>query len=86
MVYGVLMLRSDYHRVEIVTAQDNTAHLPNADYYLLTSTTQAFVIWDATLRYILWIPHQEVQQLKLLAKQSLVFSGKLSQQQKAPQQ
>jgi len=69
MAYGVLMRPTSYNIVAL-HFRDRSADLPSI-FFLLSSTDQEFVVWDPSLRMVLWVPKGEVNRAEIHRVQSL---------------
>jgi len=69
MAYGVLMRPTSYNIVAL-HFRDRSVDLPSL-FFLLSSTEQEFVVWDANLRRVLWIPKGEVNRAEIHRVQTL---------------
>lgn len=69
MDYGVLMRPTSYNTVEL-QFRDRSGQLPSL-FFLLSSTDQEFVVWDANVRTVLWVPKSQVTQVEVHRVQRL---------------
>jgi hypothetical protein len=76
MAYGVLMRPTSYNIVALhFRAQ---AAGPPARFFLLSSTDHEFVVWDANVRTVLWVPKAEVSRAEVHRVQGLFAEKGLS--------
>jgi hypothetical protein len=69
MAYGVLMRPTSYNIVMLHFRERSTE--PPALFFLLSNTDQEFVVWDANVRTVLWVPKGEVIRAEVHRVQSL---------------
>ncbi len=69
MAYGVLMRPTSYNIVAL-QFRERTAEPPSL-FFLLSSTDHEFVVWDSTVRTVLWVPKGEVSRAEVHRVQSL---------------
>jgi hypothetical protein len=70
MVYGVLVRPTSYNEVALHFRVGHDAST-SGRLFLLSSTDNEFVVWDATLRTVLWIPKTEVLRAEVRRVESL---------------
>jgi hypothetical protein len=70
MTYGVLVRPTTYNTVALQFRADGDRG-PRGPFFLLSSTEQEFVVWDATGRTVLWIPKTEVSRAEVRRVESL---------------
>jgi hypothetical protein len=70
MAYGVLVRPTTYNTVALHFRAEG-AREARGPFFLLSSTEQEFVVWDATARTVLWVPKTEVSGAEVQRVQNL---------------
>jgi len=71
MVYGVLIIPSEYSPVK-VSSGNKVLSDQSENLYLITKVRDEFILWNATRKKLLWVPRNEIRAAEIGQKESIL--------------